>query len=431
MLFPSMINHPPQPILDTHLAIKAGYVRSLSKLAAKPPSISSVTPLKAGRGVEVVWDDGERSIFHSSWLRMNCSCGKCMQAASGQRTISLKYIPEHILLEALDISADSKEISIRWKDENHNSTFPLRWLKEHSYSDKDIAMQGLERKPLPYQGEGSPSMEYREMSDSDEGLLKYLRHLNEYGISVLTGVPKNVHVTQVARKFGPVLETIYGRDFQVISQPNPINIAYSDVNLPFHVDLAYYQSPPGLQLLHCVRFDKQVVGGESIFLDLFAVAEEFRKTNPQEFNTFLRVPATFQKIHFEREYPVYMKYQRPHIVLNHRDEIVAVTWSPAFEGPLFAREEDVEPYYEAYRKFDKAVNKSPLKLKLKLNEGDLVTFNNIRMLHGRKAFQLNDGVRQLDGCYVNIDEFRNKLDVLSQTVGDGRLSKRVGNGCFF
>lgn len=51
------------------------------------------------------------------------------------------------------------------------------------------------------------------------------------------------------------------------------------------------------------RFDPQVVGGESNLLDIFAVAERFRETHPEEFNTLVRVPATFQKIHFERSVP--------------------------------------------------------------------------------------------------------------------------------
>jgi len=53
-------------------------------------------------------------------------------------------------------------------------------------------------------------------------------------------------------------------------------------------------------VVYLIRFDKEVTGGESIFLDVFAIAEQFRETNPREFETLVRVPATFQKIHFER-----------------------------------------------------------------------------------------------------------------------------------
>ena len=42
--------------------------------------------------------------------------------------------------------------------------------------------------------------------------------------------------------------------FDVKCEENPINIAYSNAVLDFHMDLVYYESPPGLQLLHCVRW---------------------------------------------------------------------------------------------------------------------------------------------------------------------------------
>jgi alpha-ketoglutarate-dependent taurine dioxygenase len=100
-----------------------------------------------------------------------------------------------------------------------------------------------------------------------------------------------------------------------------VNIAYTTVHLKHHLDLAYYESPPGFQFLHALRFDETVKGGESTFVDTFAVAEEFRRLHPAHFATFLRVPATFKKHHLERSNPAIMEYQRPHIQLNHRDEV--------------------------------------------------------------------------------------------------------------
>lgn len=66
------------------------------------------------------------------------------------------------------------------------------------------------------------------------------------------------------------------------------------------------------------------MGGESVFLDSFLAAEQFRHEYPKLFKILTRVPATFKKIHFERERPVYMEYQRPHIVLNHRDQVKSI-----------------------------------------------------------------------------------------------------------
>jgi len=57
-----------------------------------------------------------------------------------------------------------------------------------------------------------------------------------------------VSITCIETRFFLCLQS-----FDVKSVPSPINIAYSNVALGLHMDLMYYESPPGLQLLHCVR----------------------------------------------------------------------------------------------------------------------------------------------------------------------------------
>ena len=54
-----------------------------------------------------------------------------------------------------------------------------------------------------------------------------------------------------------------------------------------------------ISFLFC-RFDPGIEGGESLFLDSFHVAEEFRKQFPEDFDNLVRIPGTFQKVHFQR-----------------------------------------------------------------------------------------------------------------------------------
>ena len=63
----------------------------------------------------------------------------------------------------------------------------------------------------------------------------------------------------------------------------------------------FNKAKPGtLFRLSMLRFDPEVEGGESIFVDAFEVAKDLRKQFPDDFNNLVRIPATFQKIHFER-----------------------------------------------------------------------------------------------------------------------------------
>ncbi len=76
-----------------------------------------------------------------------------------------------------------------------------------------------------------------------------------YGIVLLKNVPTELGmVGEVAKLIAPIQTTIYGDIFNVISTPKPINIAYSSEELGWHMDLMYYESPPGLQYLHCIRY---------------------------------------------------------------------------------------------------------------------------------------------------------------------------------
>jgi alpha-ketoglutarate-dependent taurine dioxygenase len=240
--------------------------------------------------------------------------------------------------------------------------------------------------------------------------------------------------------------SLYGHVFHVQSMSQATNLAYTTMGLPPHQDLAYYESPPGLQLLHCVE-QRGMVGGESTLIDGMAAAHALQQLAPDLFDILTATQATFCK---QRE-GADMVAHCPHIQLSQGDiEIVGINWSPPFEGPL----RDIErsnDYYRAYAAFALLVNKdaadhhyglSPqLCQSLKeyaeehtfeklLQEGDMLIFNNRRMLHGRKSFEMvrDDGARHLVGTYTNIDDTLNHYRLLMRKFGwrDGMLN--AGNG---
>jgi len=45
----------------------------------------------------------------------------------------------------------------------------------------------------------------------------------------------------------------YLKLYDVISVDKPIDLADTSEALPLHNDLTYFESPPGLQFLHCIR----------------------------------------------------------------------------------------------------------------------------------------------------------------------------------
>ena len=84
---------------------------------------------------------------------------------------------------------------------------------------------------------------------------------------------KNMFIVQVAKfassMVAPISYNIYGDVYDVKVEPNPYNIANDNGPLPFHMDLVYYEAPPGLQFIHCIKFDESIKGGESLLVDSF------------------------------------------------------------------------------------------------------------------------------------------------------------------
>ena len=60
-----------------------------------------------------------------------------------------------------------------------------------------------------------------------------------------------------------------------------------------------------------------------------------------------------------------------------------------------------------------------LQIEYRLNPGEVMCFNNRRMLHGRNGFTSSNGSRHFQGCYINTDEFKSKLRALIVNANGG------------
>jgi alpha-ketoglutarate-dependent taurine dioxygenase len=343
---------------------------------------------------------------------------------------------------------------------------PPLWYSKDDVMDSDtITSQSI----IHHDGvDGLVHIDYRSI-DSEDGKMQLLHHVFRDGAAIVTNAPspcsrsnnddggvrdgnrtlsseeQNYPVALVAKVMsGGKLShgALYGDIFHVRDDPEGSNnVAYTSLELCPHQDLAYYESPPGMQLLHCVANGAGVIGGESLLIDAMAAAYRLREVMPESFEILTRCPATFVK---QRD-GACMTYRTPHIVLaadeevksvgyNIDREIVAVWWSPPFEGPVYLPPGQVDCYYEAYADFEKMLNCSmhdaiddddelsqyakEYTWERKLKPGEILVFNNRRMLHGRRGFSIavgatvKEGRRHLMGCYTNIDDTLNSYRVL-------------------
>jgi gamma-butyrobetaine dioxygenase len=72
-------------------------------------------------------------------------------------------------------------------------------------------------------------------------------------------------------------------------------------------------------------------------------------------------------------------------------------------APLRLSLDDTQAFYGAYRKFALLLRDPAFQLKFRLRSGDLVVFDNQRILHGRTPFSSAKHARHLRGCYLTRD----------------------------
>ena len=350
-------------------------------------------------------------------------------------------------------------LRIDWqgKEDTTTSYYDRDWLYRCRYDDGTLSHRHVAsavRKPQALRSDDQLyEQTFHDLINDEDALYTFLLTVVEVGAALVTQAPGGDQkaVALVAKRLAGILSHghLYGDLFQVKSTPKAENIAYTSVALAPHQDLSYYESPPGLQLLHCVK--NSVVGGESKLVDALAAANEFRNLCPDLFHILCNTEATFLK----QRQGADMMYRRSHIRVDSLDQVVSVHWSPPFEGPLCIASNKVEDFYVARTAFELMLDSSfsrdarllPMldisveealrdyarsySWERRLEPGEVLVFSNQRMLHGRHSFQFSsNGERHLVGCYTNIDETMNNYRLLRRTRLDETCMfiRNTGNG---
>ena len=84
--------------------------------------------------------------------------------------------------------------------------------------------------------------------------------------------------------------------------------------------------------------------------------------------------------------------------------------------------------YEAYYSFSKRLTDPKNMFLHKLSSGEIVVFDNDRVLHGRTGYTLAEGMgRCLESTYIDWDVARSKLNVLGRKLKKGPVARMDSN----
>jgi gamma-butyrobetaine dioxygenase len=80
---------------------------------------------------------------------------------------------------------------------------------------------------------------------------------------------------------------------------------------------------------------------------------------------------------------------------------------------------ECEVFYAAYRAFAALLREPKFQMATRLEDGDLVIFDNRRVLHGRTGFASARHPRHLQGCYLTRDSVYSMTAVLRRQLSSG------------
>jgi gamma-butyrobetaine dioxygenase len=358
----------------------------------------------------VCWADGHEGVFESIWLLDNSP--EHQDNRTGQRLIDVADLPE--TPEISSVTLDGEWIEVVWAGIGQRARFSAQWLEDRCNCSSHIGTS-LQRRPdlTLWTGQDSArfcTMDYGEFCASLSARVEWLTAAAGWGIAFLHGVPCEEGMVLSAASFiGWVRETNYGRVFDVVVNPCPNNLAYTNTALGVHTDNPYRDPVPGLQMLHCL---KAAAGGESVFVDGFAVAEALRHTDRQAFDLITQTKVEFRFADANTE----LCASRPLIHLSDDGTIAAVHYNSRSIAPLQLAAGTTQAFYQAYRQFARLLRDARFETRVRLEAGHLVLFDNRRVLHGRTAFDGSEP-RLLQGCYLEHDGLVSNLAVLQRSWG--------------
>ena len=350
--------------------------------------------------------------FHAIWLRDNAQDAETRAPGNGQRLIALRDIPAETRIAAAEISPDGA-VQVRFDPEGKTVRFDPAWLEAHAYDRlagpavRGWLPDGIETWDAGLM-DAVPCGDFAQLQQGGAPLRDWLGQMVRHGFAKVVNAPVEPGALfRIVDLFGYVRETNYGRHFEVRTEVNPTNLAFTGLGLQAHTDNPYRDPVPTIQVLYCL--ESSAAGGENMVVDGFAAAQRLRAENPEGFDLLANHCARFE---YAGEAGVCLTSRRPMIELAPDGELIGIR----FNNRSFAAVTDVpfdkmEAYYAAYRRLGEIIDDTAMEVTFRLNPGEAFVVDNTRVLHARKGYS-GEGTRWLQGCYADKDGLRSAYDAM-------------------
>ncbi len=384
-----------------------------------------------GDFVRLRWSDGATLTAYKLWLTEN-----------GVGTGGIDLSTRHGLLDPADLDddieavridvTDAGALAVVWAPDGERAIYHPGWLR-HVADGRHTAPSWLpQAEPWtaadlaePPSFDGGPIVRAPDSAAANAVLRRWVDALLRRGIARLHGLGTEPDVAlTVGNLIGAVRDTNFGRiwdvkaDVELAGRDDSNSTANTNLRLGPHTDLPTRETPPGFQFLHCIA--NTAAGGFSTMADGAAVVGHLARHHPEHHEAL----STLRWVFFNRGPNIDHRWSGP--IIDHGvpgSPLTLRAFSPLRAFPDMAPE-DVPRAYAAMRCFARVAADERFQMRYPFAPGDLVGFDNRRVLHGRDAYE-SGGHRHLRGLYIDHDEVRSFARVANRRAGidpgkDGR-----------
>ena len=356
--------------------------------------------------LELVDSRGESTEIHPLWLRERSRAEDAIDASSHQRLFNPLSLDENLGYQKLNLNDEDGSLEVQFTD-GHQAVFRIGdLLTGDPVADLQLRAWDGSLSPLPI----TP---WEKLKQSDEALQQWLTDFLELGFCLVSDVPPTERVLdEFVATFGASLRsTNFGSTFEVVTEPNPYDLAYTRLGLSAHSDNPYRCHAPDVQLLYVVR--NEADGGESTLVDGLKLAEDLKAEDPGAFDSLTTTELEFRFEGRDAE----LIYNAPALEYDAKGRFRQVRFSDRLQFMPLADAGEFSRFHHACRKFSQLAASNLYQLEFRMPRGMLMMMDNRRLLHGRKSFAEN-GHRHLRGAYIDADYIESALRVLAR--GHGR-----------
>ena len=362
------------------------------------------------KGLHITLSDGGSHYFNYYWLRDNCPSS--FSSVTRERSFDIFHLDTAPRPNSAAVEGDA--LVIDWAGEDHVTRMPLDWLEAYKVAKPRHDPADLPR--VAWYSDHYPTVprfSQPELVADKTKRAAWIEAMLVHGFTIVTDMPdSNEGLTQTAELMGYVRPTFFGDYFDVKTHINPTNTAYTSAALELHTDTPAEEFAPGIQFLHC-RVNT-VDGGQSLYSDGVAVANDFRKRDPEGFKLLSEV-----SIPFFCEHDTYDSRSRQTVIeLDQHGEVSGLTISQHMADIFDLDQSLLDDYYPAFCRFGRMLQEDKYMMRFLMKGGECMVFDNHRIVHGRAAYSATSGDRYLRGCYVDRGEMRSTYRAL---VSEGRF----------